>query len=67
MKKLLTILALVAFVGTVNAATSVTTKINNGLNTLDKKEQALNKKIDDAQAKREAQKARHSRRLKRKP
>ena len=40
MKKLLTVLALVAFVSTVNAATSLTTKLNNGLNKLDQKEQA---------------------------
>ena len=57
MKKVLTILALVAFTGSAFAATNLTTKLNNGLNTINQKEQALNKKIDDAQAKREAQKA----------
>lgn len=59
MKKLLTLLALVAFAGSVYAAngwTNFTNKVNNGLNTLDKKEQALNKKIDKAQAERAAQK-----------
>ena len=59
MKKLLTLLALIAFTGSVmaaNAITNFTTKVNNGLATLDRQEQALNKKIDDAQAKRTAQK-----------
>lgn len=56
MKKLLTVLALIAFMGTAYSATTVTTKLNNGLNTLNQKEQALNKKIDNAQAQREAQK-----------
>lgn len=57
MKKVLTVLALIAFTGSVFAATSFTTKLNNGLNTLNKKEQALNNKIDKAQAQRAAQKA----------
>ena len=58
MKKLLTLLALVSFTGSVFAAngfTNFTNKLNNGLNTLDKKEQALNQKIDKAQAERAAQ------------
>ena len=56
MKKILTIFALIAFTGVSFAATqSFASKVNNGLNTIDKKEQALNKKIDDAQAKREMQ------------
>ena len=55
MKKLLTVIALVAFMGTAMSAT-FTEKLNNGLNTLNQKEQALNKKIDDAQAKRTEQK-----------
>lgn len=56
MKKLLTVLTLIAFTGSVFAATSFTTKLNNGLNSLSQKEQALNSKIDNAQAKRAAQK-----------
>ena len=57
MKKLLTLLAIVAFTGSVFAANGLTNfsnKVNNGLNTLDKKEQALNNKIDKAQAERAA-------------
>ena len=57
MKKILTVLALIAFTSTAFAATSVTTRLNNGLNAINKKEQALNKKIDNAQAKRAASKA----------
>ena len=58
MKKLLTILTLIVFASTVSAATTTfTTKVNNGLNKLDQKEQALNKKIDNAQAQRAKQKA----------
>jgi len=59
MKKLLTLFALIAFTGSVFAATGWTNfsnKVNNGLTTLDKKEQALNNKIDKAQAERAAQK-----------
>ena len=58
MKKLLTILALLAFTSSVYAAngwTKFTNKVNNGLNTVAKKEQALNNKIDKAQAERAAQ------------
>ena len=57
MKKLITILTLIAFAGTVSAATSFAAKVNNSLTTLDQKEQALNKKIDNAQAQRAKQKA----------
>ena len=56
MKKLLTVLTLIAFVGTASAATSLSTKLSNGLNKLDQKEQALNQKIDNAQAQRAKQK-----------
>ena len=54
MKKLLTVIALISFVGTASAGTSLMTKVNNGLNSLEKKEQALNNKIDKAQADRAA-------------
>ena len=60
MKKLLTVLALIAFTGSVyaaNAWTKFTNSVDNGLNTITKKEQQLNKSIDNAQAKREQQKA----------
>ena len=57
MKKLLTVLTLIALTGSVMAATSFTTKLNNSLNTLNQKEQALNNKIDKAQADRAAKKA----------
>lgn len=60
MKKILTVLALVAFTSSVMAATGLsnfTSKVNNGLNTLNKKEQELNTKIDNVQAQRAAQKA----------
>lgn len=60
MKKLLTVLALIMFSSSVFAAngwTNFTNKVSNGLNTLDKKEQALNDKIDKAQAERAAKKA----------
>ena len=58
MKKILTAAVLVVFMGTSFAATaSFTTKLSNGLYTLEKKEQALNKKIDDAQAERANKKA----------
>lgn len=57
MKKILTVLVLVMFMSTANAAvTNITSKLNNGLNAINQKEQALNKKIDNAQAQREAQK-----------
>lgn len=60
MKKLLTILALLAFTSSVYAAngwTKFTNKVNNGMNNLSRKEQALNNKIDKAQAERAAQRA----------
>ncbi len=60
MKKLLTVLALIAFTGSVFAASGFskfTSKVNSGLNTLNQKEQALNNKIDKAQADRAAKKA----------
>ncbi len=60
MKKLLTVLALIAFSGSVFAASGLsnfTSKVNSGLNTLNQKEQALNNKIDKAQADRAAKKA----------
>ena len=57
MKKLLTVLTLIAFAGSAMAATSFTTKLNNSLKKLDQKEQALNSKIDKAQADRAAKKA----------
>ena len=60
MKKLLTVLALIAFTGSVFAAngwTKFTNKVDNSLNTLNQKEQALNNKIDKAQADRAARKA----------
>ena len=57
MKKLLTVLALIAFTSTVYAGawTNFTNKVNNGLNTVSQKEQSLNNKIDKAQAERAAQ------------
>ena len=57
MKKLLTLVALIAFAGSTMAATSFTTKLNNGINTLSQKEQNLNNKIDKAQAERAAKRA----------
>lgn len=60
MKKLLTVLALIALTGSVFAAdgwTKFTNKVDNSINTLNKKEQALNNKIDKAQAERAARKA----------
>ena len=60
MKKLLTVLALIAFTGSVFAASGFskfTSKVSNGLNTLNQKEQALNNSIDKAQAERAAKKA----------
>ena len=60
MKKLLTVLALIAFSGSVfaaNAWTKFTNSVDNGLNTITKKEQQLNNSIDNAQAKRAQQKA----------
>ena len=60
MKKLLTVLALIAFSGSVFAAnglTKFTNSVSNGINTLNKKEQQLNTSIDNAQAKRAQQKA----------
>ena len=65
MKKLLTVLALIAFTGSVFAAngwTKFTNKVDNSLNTLNQKEQALNNKIDKAQAERAARKAEAERR-----
>ena len=49
MKKLLTFLALIAFASTVTAATTTSkfqTDINNRLNALNKKEQALTDKVN---------------------
>lgn len=60
MKKILTLLVLVMFAGSAFAATSLTnfqTKVNNGLNSVSQKEQALNNKIDAAQKARADQKA----------
>ena len=57
MKKLLTILTLIAFASSVSAATTFATKVNNGLTKLDQKEQALNKQVDSMQAQRAKQKA----------
>jgi regulator of protease activity HflC (stomatin/prohibitin superfamily) len=60
MKKLLTVLALIAFTGSVFAAngfTKFTNSVSNGLNTLNQKEQQLNNKIDKAQADRAKAKA----------
>jgi len=60
MKKLLTVLALIAFSGSVFAAsglTKFTNSVNSGINTLNQKEQQLNNKIDKAQADRAAAKA----------
>ncbi len=60
MKKLLTVLALIALTGSVFAAdgwTKFTNKVDNSINTLNQKEQALNNKIDKAQAERAARKA----------
>ena len=60
MKKVLTILALLTFTSSVFAAngwTKFTNKVNSGLNNISRKEQALNNKIDKAQAERAAQRA----------
>ena len=61
MKKVLTVLALIAFTGTsafaANAFTKFTSSVNNGLNTITKKEQQLNDNIDKAQAERAKQRA----------
>ncbi len=60
MKKILTIFALITFTSTAMATTewsNFTSKVNSGLNKLDQKEQELNTKIDNVQAKRAAQKA----------
>lgn len=60
MKKILTVLALVAFTSSVFAATGLTnftSKVSSGLNKLDQKEQELNTKVDNMQAQRAAQKA----------
>ena len=60
MKKVLTVLALIAFSGSVFAATGlskVTNSINSGLNKAAQAEQNLNNKIDKAQADRAAAKA----------
>lgn len=60
MKKLLTVLALIAFSGSVFAAnglTKFTNSVSNGINTINQKEQQLNKTIDNAQSARAKQKA----------
>lgn len=60
MKKLLTVLALIAFTGSVFAAsgwTKFTNSVNSGLNKATQAEQNLNNKIDKAQADRAAAKA----------
>ena len=60
MKKLLTVLALIAFTGSVFAAngfTKFTNSVNSGLNKAAQAEQNLNNKIDKAQADRAKQKA----------
>ena len=60
MKKLLTVLALIAFTGSVFAATGlskVTNSISSGVAKVNKAEQNLNNKIDKAQADRAAKKA----------
>ena len=60
MKKLLTLLTLIALSGSVFAAsglTKFTNSINSGLNKATQAEQNLNNKIDQAQAERAAKKA----------
>lgn len=60
MKKLLTVLALVAFTGSVFAAsgwTKFTNSVNNGLNKVTQTEQNINNSIDKAQADRAKAKA----------
>jgi Skp family chaperone for outer membrane proteins len=60
MKKVLTVLALIAFSGSVFAAsgwTKFTNSVNNGIKTINQKEQQLNNNIDKAQAERAKQKA----------
>ena len=60
MKKLLTLFALIAFSGSVFAASGFskfTNSINSGLNKAAQAEQNLNNKIDKAQAERAAKKA----------
>ena len=60
MKKLLTVLALIAFTGSVFAAngfTKFTNSVSSGLNKATQAEQNLNNKIDKAQADRAAAKA----------
>ena len=60
MKKLLTVLAIIAFSGSVFAAngfTKFTNSLNSGLNKAAQAEQNLNNKIDKAQANRAAAKA----------
>ncbi len=66
MKKLLTVLALIAFTGSVFAAngwTKFTNSVNNGVKTLNQKEQQLNNKIDKAQADRAAKKAENEKKV----
>ena len=60
MKKLLTVLALIAFTGSVFAASGwnkFTTSVSNGVAKVNQAEQNLNNKIDKAQADRAAKKA----------
>ena len=59
MKKILTLLVILTFAGSVFAANGLskfTSAVNNGVNTLNKKEQELNTKIDNAQTARAKQK-----------
>lgn len=60
MKKLLTVLTLVVFTGSVFAAsgwTKFTNSVNSGLNKVTQTEQNINNSIDKAQAERAAKKA----------
>ena len=57
MKKVLVLLTVIMFAGSAMAATSLTTKLNNGLNKVSQKEAQLNNKIDAAQKARAEQRA----------
>jgi regulator of protease activity HflC (stomatin/prohibitin superfamily) len=66
MKKLLTVLALIAFTGSVfaaNAFTKFTNSVNSGLNKATQAEQNLNNKIDQAQADRAKAKAEQEKKI----